>query len=133
MDATSDASDRDSQSVEVTQEECEDAGEKFLDAVNPSTDEVDAEAEPSAMSSLAKLDHSSCVRAMSQCSRVLNHHYGREILDAASMLQSLCNVQDTSLDIIENRHREIIDIRETYQLEEIIDEAQRFVVKNWNC
>ncbi|OQR70976.1 hypothetical protein BIW11_01594 [Tropilaelaps mercedesae] len=65
----------------------------------------------------------------SHCSHVLHSHYTRELLEAAMTLQSLCNVQDTSIGLIENRHRELIDIRETYQLEEVIEEAQSYYNK----
>lgn len=71
------------------------------------------------------LQKHACAQAVTQCARIINQHYGRELIEAATTLQSLCNVQDTSLGLIENRHSELVDIRETYQLEEVIEEAQR--------
>lgn len=72
---------------------------------------------------------SDCAEAITRCARVVKQHYGEDLMEAATTLQSLCNVQDTSLELIENRHRELVDIRETYQLEEVIEETQNYYNK----
>ena len=55
----------------------------------------------------------------------IHKHYCNDLLEAANTLQSICNVQDTSIALVESKEKVIVELRESYQLEEILEEAQR--------
>ncbi|XP_003744640.1 uncharacterized protein LOC100909272 [Galendromus occidentalis] len=59
----------------------------------------------------------------------IHKHYCKDLLESANTLQSICNVQDTSITLIEYKEKVLVELRESYQLEEILDEAQRYYNK----